>query len=592
MSYIIFLDFVRPYWHNRIMPHFHKKMKKGRPYYYIREIARVNGKPTVVSQVYLGSLERMLEMASGKKEGYAKIQTQEFGALWLAHHIDRDIDLVRLIDAVVPKGKGETGPSVGEYFLFAVFNRMIDSCSKRALSGWFRDTAIQQIRPVDVEELSSQRYWDKWDRVAEKDVAEIVSRFSRKLADLEPPSSDSFLFDTTNYFTFMASDTESELCQRGNNKEGRHWLRQVGVALLVSRDNQLPFFYQEYEGNRHDSKLFNSLVDNVMESMKSLAGKPGRLTIVFDKGMNSEDNIAAIDACEDINFITCYSPYFAPELIHVKTSKFTIVDTAKNQELQRTGKGQDLLSAWRTTREYWGKERTVVVTYNPRTARKQRYDFEKRLLRLEETLYSMRDKVRKEHYQWKDPKKVEVRYRKCCEELHLPKDLYVLNLEVGKGRLTTRLRKNYYRIGRYCDKFGKNIIVTDNMDWETEQIVQASLDRYMVEKLFRNSKDDDLVGMMPVRHWTDSKIRCHILTCIITLSYLRLVEIMLKRAGCPMSAATAMENMHRLHSCLLWGAGKGKPTRMIEEPTEIQARILKAFGHAVTMGGVLQKTGY
>jgi transposase len=111
----------------------------------------------------------------------------------------------------------------------------------------------------------------------------------------------------------------------------------------------------------------------------------------------------------------------------------------------------------------------------------------------------------------------------------------------------------------------------------------------MVEKSFRNSKDDDLVGMMPVRHWTDSKIRCHILSCIIALCYLRLTEIRLKRSGCPMSAATAMENMHRLHSCLLWSAGKGMPTRMIEEPTEIQARILKAFGHAVTAGGVLQK---
>jgi transposase len=131
---------------------------------------------------------------------------------------------------------------------------------------------------------------------------------------------------------------------------------------------------------------------------------------------------------------------------------------------------------------------------------------------------------------------------------------------------------------------------SDNMDWDTEQIVQASLDRYMVEKSFRNSKDDDLLGMMPMRHWTDSKIRCHILTCIITLSYLRLVEIRLKQAGCPMSAATAMENMHRLHSCLLWSAGKGKPARMIEEPTEIQAQILKAFGHAVTTGGVLQVT--
>lgn len=572
------------------MAHLHKKMKKGRPYYYIREIARVDGKPTVVSQVYLGSLERMQDLASGKKEEYVKVQSQEFGALWLADHVDHDIDLVDLINAVVPKSKGETGPSVGEYFLYAVFNRMIDSCSKRALPGWYRDTAIQQIRPVDVEELNSQRYWDKWDRVSEADVVEIASRFFRKLADLETPSSDCFLFDTTNYFTFMASDTESELCQRGNNKEGRHWLRQVGVALLVSRDNQLPFFYREYEGNCHDSKLFYRLIDDVLESMKSLSGKPGRLTIVFDKGMNSVDNIAAVDAREDINFITCYSPYFAPELIHVKTAKFAVADTAKNRELQLEGLEEDLLLAYRTAGEYWGKERTVVVTFNPRTARKQRYDFENRLFRLEEMLFVMRDKVRSGHHQWKKPEKVAARYRECCEDLHLPKDLYDLDFETEKSRLTMRFRKNYYRIRRYCDKFGKNIIITDNMDWETGQIIQASLDRYMVEKSFRNSKDDDLVGIMPVRHWTDSKIRCHILSCIIALCYLRLVEIRLKRAGCPMSAATAIKNMHRLHSCLLWSAGKGKSVRMIEEPTKIQTEILKAFGHVVTTGGVLQKT--
>jgi hypothetical protein len=32
------------------MAHLHKKVKKGRPYYYIREIQRVDGKPKVVSQ--------------------------------------------------------------------------------------------------------------------------------------------------------------------------------------------------------------------------------------------------------------------------------------------------------------------------------------------------------------------------------------------------------------------------------------------------------------------------------------------------------------------------------------------------------------
>jgi transposase len=574
------------------MAHLHKKMKKGRPYYYIREIARVDGKPTVVSQVYLGSLDRMLTLAhgSGVEEAVTKINSEEFGALWLANLIDQEINLAGLINSVIPKANKETGPSVGEYFLYAVFNRMIDACSKRSLPDWYADTAIQQIRPVAVSKLTSQRYWEKWDRVDENDLLQIADLFFKKLAELEPPSSDCFLFDTTNYFTFMASDTESKLCRRGNNKEGRHWLRQVGVALLVSRDNQLPFFYRAYEGNCHDSKLFGSVVDSVITGMQQAVSKRCGLTIVFDKGMNSDDNIMAIDENPDINFITCYSPYFAPELIHIKLSKFSVADTAKNRELQETGATDDLLMAWRTTGEYWGKERTVVVTYNPKTARKQRYGFEDKLFRLEAEMFSMRDKVRKGERHWKNRKSIEERYRKLCEELHLPKDLYKLDLDMEAGRLVMRFRKDYYRIGKYCDKFGKNILITDNMDWETGQIVQASLDRYIVEKSFRTSKDDDLVGMMPVRHWTDSKIRCHILTCIIALSYLRLIEIKILRADIKMSAATVMASMHRLDSCLVWKSKQKTPTRIIEEPTTLQTRILKAFGYAVTAGGVLQKT--
>ena len=379
------------------MAHLHKKMKKGRPYYYIREIARVGGKPTVVSQVYLGSLERMLEMSrgTGGDDSIVKIKSEEFGALWLANLIDQEIDIAGLIDSVIPKGKKETGPSVGEYFLYAVFNRMIDACSKRSLPDWYADTAIQQIRPVAVSELTSQRYWEKWDQADEDDLQKMADLFFQKLAVLEPPSSDCFLFDITNYFTFMASDTDSKLCRRGNNKEGRHWLRQVGVALLVSSDSQLPFFYSAYEGNCHDSKLFGSIVDTVITSMKNSVGKQANLTIVFDKGMNSDDNITAIDEHPDISFITCYSPYFAPELIHVKLSKFSIADTAKNRSLQETGQSDDLLLAWRTTGEFWVKERAVVVTYNPRTARKQRYGFEARLFKLEVEMFVMRGKVRK-----------------------------------------------------------------------------------------------------------------------------------------------------------------------------------------------------
>jgi transposase len=189
-----------------------------------------------------------------------------------------------------------------------------------------------------------------------------------------------------------------------------------------------------------------------------------------------------------------------PGLIHIKTLAFTAVNTVKNQELKRAGLDKELLLAWRTTGEYWGKERTVVVTYNPKTARKQRYNFESKLLMLEEFFYSVRQKVRNQEPQWKSKTKVEKRYLEYCEALHLPKDLYDLDLEEQADRLTIRFRKSYHRIGKHCERFGKNIIITDNMDWETEQIIQASLDRYLVEKSFRCSKDDDLVSMAPVRH--------------------------------------------------------------------------------------------
>jgi transposase len=315
----------------------------------------------------------------------------------------------------------------------------------------------------------------------------------------------------------------------------------------------------------------------------------GEVTMVFDKGMNAEENVSAIDAEDHAHFVTTYSTYLAEELIHVPRDRFAPVDTPKNRRLAEQGRDEDRLVAWRTTGEYWGNERTVVVTYNPLTATKQRYAFERRLMKLQDDLYEIRAKVRKAAPGWRRQEKIAERYKSACEEMHLPEDLYDLSFEIKDGRLNMGFRKNYYRIGRHIDRFGKNIIITDRNDWSTDEIVRASLDRAIVEQAFRQTKDDDLVAMLPIRHFTDGKIRCHILSCVVALCYLRLIELRLRRAGLDISAATAMERMRRLHSCLCWHVGKRKPLRMLEEPTPDQADILKAFGYEIAEG-VLQKT--
>jgi len=571
------------------MAHIHKKMKKGRPYYYVREIARVDGKPKVINQVYLGSPDRILEMAQGGKNRPEKIQAQSFGALWLANLVEKEINLAGLIDEVVEaKKEKDKTPTVGEYFLYAVYNRMIQACSKRAMPGWYKPTAIQHIRPVQIDELNSQMYWFKWDQVGKQQLEKITKNFLQRISELEPSSSDCFMFDTTNYYTFMASDTESDLARRGKSKEGRNWLRQVGIALLVSRDKRIPLYYREYEGNRHDSKVFLQVMEDMFMTMRKSARADATLTVVFDKGMNSEENIGAIDAREDINFITTYSPYFAEHLIHVGLDTFTVVDTNKNRKLTREGKEDDRLLAWRTQGEYWGRERTVVVTYNPLTATKQRYGFEKKMGHLQDTLFEFQSKVNRQTPYWRKKSVVLKRYKDICSDLHIPSDLYTVELYSHDSRLRMTFRKNHYRIGRYIDRFGKNILITDITAWTTDEIVQASLDRWAVEDGFRLTKDEAQVALRPLRHWTDSKIRCHIFTCIAAMALLRIIEIRLREAGVSMTAKAAMRHMNNLHSCLLWLPGKRKAMRMLEEPDEDQADIMRAFGWEIA-GGVLQE---
>ena len=571
------------------MAHIHKKMKKGRPYYYVRETARVNGKPKVVNQVYLGSPERIMEMAAGLSGEVSKLQVQEYGSLLLGNLIEKEIGFADIVDTVVGKKTDESEPSVGDYFFYAILNRMIDAKSKRALPEWYKTTAVQNIRPTKIEALSSRHYWRKWEQVSESQIKEIADRFFTKLVETEEVSADCFLFDTTNYYTYMASNTESELAKRGKNKEGKDWLRQVGLALLVSNKEQLPLYYHEYEGNRHDSKVFLDLVEDVLRAMNKRVGPQTELTMAFDKGMNSVENIATLDGYEDIHFITSYSTAYAEELVKVHLDQFSVVNTEKNKTLAEAGKEADRLVAWRTSGEYWGKERTVVVTYNPRTATKQRYNFERKLLKLQQSLFEMQSNVQSGRTQWRNKKKVLSRYEDRCAQLHIPKDLYSVELYLKDGRLRMNFRKNHHRLKTYIARFGKNILITDRHDFSTDEIVSASLQRYTVEKSFRQTKDDDLVSLAPLYHWTDSKIRCHILCCIVALSYLRIIERRLIKAGLDLTAKKTMETMRTLHSCLLFHPKKRKPQRHIEDPTASQKKILKAFGLKVN-GGVLQET--
>jgi transposase len=569
------------------MAHFHVKKKKGRPYLYVREIARVDGKPKVISQTYIGSPERVAGLVTGKEHALRTLKVEEFGSLWLANQLDKDIDLAKIIDHTVKKGARENGPTVGEYFLYCIFNRMIKAVSKNRLARWYSQTAIQHIRPVYVGELTSQRYWDKWDRVSEKALYKIARDFFKRVWQLESPSADCLLFDTTNYYTFLASHTPSQLARRGKNKDGRHHLRQIGLGLLVTRDSRLPLYYCVYPGNVHDSKQFEAIMDEMFGIVCGLDKTKERLTVVIDKGMNSEGNYAWIDEHSRIHFVTTYSTYFAEELAQTALDRFEPVDIEKNQQRVKEQRSEDQLLAYRSKGEYWGKQRAVVVTYSPATARKQAYTFQSKLETIRQQLLMMRERVRENAAHWRKPEAIRERYVRMCERLHVSSDFYSISFEQTQSGLSMGFRKDVYRIRKRQAMFGKHIIITDNTDWTTREIVEASLDRWQIENRFRLSKDDELVGARPVRHWTDSKIRCHLFTCVVAMTYLRRLELKLASVGINRTAEDVMDDMRQLHSVLMLSKDARKPTRRLETPTKTQSEVLSAFGYRVDKSGVL-----
>src|SRR3989304_2205049 len=104
----------------------------GRTYYYLRETARVDGRPKVVKQVYLGSAE---EVAAALAKGpsalgiLAGAPGRDCGGVIAVLDLADEIGLAALIDAHVPR-RVRRGPSVGQMLQLVALNRALAPTSK------------------------------------------------------------------------------------------------------------------------------------------------------------------------------------------------------------------------------------------------------------------------------------------------------------------------------------------------------------------------------------------------------------------------------------------------------------------------------
>ncbi len=232
------------------------KRKRRKLYYYIVESARVEGKPRIVHQTYLGTVERIAALIQDRTAPLPlSITTVDLGlpgALWRAA---QQSGVWEVLEALWEKPT--SGPSTAHYLLLAAIHRICQPGPKTEVADWYRHSILSSLWGFSPERFTSQQFWDAFDGIQtgsdgeEDELEQAQSRLLAVWKDQQLISRRLLAYDTTNFYTWVAStNTRNTLAQRGHNKQGRHNLRQVGLSYVLDGENGLSLCHHVYLSRR------------------------------------------------------------------------------------------------------------------------------------------------------------------------------------------------------------------------------------------------------------------------------------------------------------------------------------------------------
>lgn len=565
------------------------KTIKGRKYYYHSTWGRKDGKPRRLWQRYIGTLEDLLGMCGESEGGTADLY--EWGQSTALTKECLSAKIIEAVDSVVDKWKQSSrktrkqGLSVGEYIAIAAINRAgTSACSKRSMWQWFSGTAMPRYFPtVNEEALSSQNFWNNMEKISQKKCQRIWHDVIHKVLEREKIDISSVSYDGTNFYTFIDTfNTRCSIAKRGKNKQGRGNLRQVSYALFCSSDGHIPLHYEIFEGNRNDIKNFPI----ALEGFKRLFDKKlspdllENMTLVFDKGNNSPDNFEMVDK-NSLNFVGSVKLGEHKELAEIPNNSSLLKPCAEEF---------DGVKAYRLKKVVYGKERTVLVTWNPNLHMTQLLTVHNDIRTTIDGLAQIQKKlqIRSESATAIKGKKPTVKtvQKKCEASVHRPYMNEVVLFTVyddGKGNPLIACSIDQDALALIANTYlGKNILITSRHDWNDEKIIRAYRSQYMIEDVFKEMKDRKLGEWWPMFHWTDQKIHVHALYCTIAVLLRALIMKRIHSAGHSWSLKKVFEALGKIrevvHVQKLAGRGrKNRVHKLLTRAPEIHDELMAAL---------------
>ena len=561
------------------MASLYKKVISGKPYWYLREMGWVDGRPKMISERYLGTAAEIEALLDAREAAAMPERTRHlaFGDVAAAWEMMAGLGVAAIIDEACGARRSDAGASAGTYLALAALNRLVAPCSKLGFADWWRTTAGDRFTKIPASVLDHRRFWDAMHAVSLEQLERASEKIAARIVEVSGVDVSSVALDMTNFATFIATaNGKAPIAQRGKAKQKRAGLRLVGLGLVVTRDGGIPLTWHAYPGDRPDVTQFADMISQLKtryQAVCAAAGAPAEtadVTVVFDAGQNSEANFAHLQST-GLHWIGSVPASDCPDLTALPASKRSLVDKERFGEL----------TAYDSRRVVYGAERRAILTHSPELRESQARGFDgttlakagKKLDELAATL--ARGKTRR----------AKGKVQAAIEDIiGKPWVRRVIRWELTGGqprdlRLAWQVDPGA-RQELEDEIFGKHVLITSHDDWPVPEVIAGYRSQSEAESGFRQMKDPHVVSFSPMYHWTEHNIRVHVFTCVLALQIAHLIRRRARQHGLDLSVRELLSQLAGIgETVLIYPSTGGRPKarRMTPELTGNQPRLHEIF---------------
>jgi transposase len=465
------------------------------------------------------------------------LDASTWGPVLVVRHFFEQLGLWQLLDSCRrwPHVQADEDPNDDwpSRVLALLANRLVRPVSEHALAGWLETDYVcdrvgrrylphwKQQGRVQVDLTVLQHWYRTLDHLI-LNQAKIELALYGRLRDLFDFQPDLVFYDLTS--TYFEGHGPATMAKHGYSRDGKS--RNVQVVVGVVMVAGWPIAHHVWAGNTRDSKTVAEVVKDLTQRFQFR-----RAVFVGDRGMVTEKNLDVLQTAEgEWGFLLGMTRRQNPE------AEALIDQIVEDRWLDCPSgiNGQEATVKQRTRVQEVSCARVgvrvFVVDSDERRAYEQRQR-QKAMERVRLGLEKLQTRVSKG--QLKDPAKIGAAAQRILSRNHGHR-YYAWQLLAGQFQF----EEHPVNLPREQKYEGKYLIQTDQTDLTAGDAVAHYKELNEVERGFRSLKDP--IGMRPIWHHHERRVRAHIFVAALSFLIERMLERALQDARVPLSAQAAL----------------------------------------------------